>query len=226
MTDTTIAPQEREEIEMLLPWYVTGRLDAADRARVASWLARDADLARQLALIEAERQQSIIAAQSIAPTARLSATQVLNALPAPGILGRAAAWLDAAIEALSPKGMRLAAVAAALLIAVQSVGIGVLLRHDGGASYETASGPASGSARGTFVLVRLAASATGADLTRTLQASGITIVSGPNADGFYRLRIGPHGMGPADRQDRVAALRREAGLFDLILSEPSRSDTP
>ena len=34
MSDDTTAAAEREEIEMLLPWYVSGRLDADDRARV------------------------------------------------------------------------------------------------------------------------------------------------------------------------------------------------
>jgi hypothetical protein len=29
MSNDTTAPTEREEIEMLLPWYVSGRLDAS-----------------------------------------------------------------------------------------------------------------------------------------------------------------------------------------------------
>src|SRR4029079_2246869 len=33
MSDDMTAAAEREEIEMLLPWYVSGRLDAGDRAR-------------------------------------------------------------------------------------------------------------------------------------------------------------------------------------------------
>ena len=43
--------REREEIEMLLPWYVTGRLDRADRARVEGYLARHPDVAAQLDLV-------------------------------------------------------------------------------------------------------------------------------------------------------------------------------
>ena len=32
---------ERDEVELLLPWYESGRLDAADKARVEEFLAND-----------------------------------------------------------------------------------------------------------------------------------------------------------------------------------------
>lgn len=225
MTDIVNAPDEREEIEMLLPWYVTGRLDAADRARVASWLARDAALARQLALIEAERMESIAAAEAIAPPRGLSSRRVLDSLPAPSALSRASAWLDGVLAGLSPKGLRFAAAAAVLLIAVQSVGLGFLIRSADGPGYQTASGPTNETARGTFALVRLAPSAKAADLTRLLRSMDATIASGPNADGFYRLRIGPHDIGASEQKSRVELLRG-AGLFELVLQEPSRRSEP
>ena len=60
MTEQTAADQaaadvEREEIEKLLPWYVTGTLDCAERARVESYLARNPHTCAQLDLIRAER---------------------------------------------------------------------------------------------------------------------------------------------------------------------------
>ena len=65
MSDDTTAAAEREEIEMLLPWYVSGRLDADDRARVERHLARDASLRLQLDLIGAERQEAIAANEAL-----------------------------------------------------------------------------------------------------------------------------------------------------------------
>ena len=41
---------EREEIEALLPWFVTGKLAEAERVRVELYLAEHPDVARQVAL--------------------------------------------------------------------------------------------------------------------------------------------------------------------------------
>ena len=43
MSIPTDAAAEQSDIELLLPWYVTGRLDAADRARVEIFLAAHFD---------------------------------------------------------------------------------------------------------------------------------------------------------------------------------------
>src|SRR5918911_1301695 len=46
----TLRPDEpHDEAEMLLPWYATGQLDSADRARVDAHLAGCARCQRQLA---------------------------------------------------------------------------------------------------------------------------------------------------------------------------------
>jgi hypothetical protein len=226
MTEITSGPDEREEIEMLLPWYVTGRLDASDRARVAAWVARDAALARQLALIEEERQESIGAAESIAPPRGASAATVMEALPRPGVLERASGWIDALLEMLSPRGLRFAAAAALVLIAAQSVGIGVLLRGAGEPGYEAASGPAGGLTDGSFVLVRLAPSAAVRDLTEALKSRNATIAGGPSADGLYRIRIGPRELPASEQNAQADALRGHAGLFELVLLEPNRKSSP
>jgi len=226
MTEITSRPDEREEIEMLLPWYVTGRLDASDRARVAAWVARDASLARQLALIEEERQESIVAAESVALPGRASSVSVMEALPRPGIMERASGWIDTLLEMLSPRGLRFAAAAALVVIAAQSVGIGVLLRGAGEPGYEVASGPAGGLTDSSFVLVRLIPSATVRDLTEALKSRNATIVGGPSADGFYRVRIGPRELPASEQKARADALRGHAGLFELVLPEPNRKSSP
>ena len=50
---------------MLLPWYVTGRLDRADAARVESYLARHPQIAAQLDLIRAEREETVMANEAL-----------------------------------------------------------------------------------------------------------------------------------------------------------------
>jgi hypothetical protein len=226
MTEITSRPDEREEIEMLLPWYVTGRLDASDRARVAAWVARDAGLARQLALIEEERQESIGAAERIALPRGASAASVMEALPRPGVLERVAGWIDTLLEMLSPRGLRFAAAVALVLIAAQSVGIGMLLRGAGEPGYEAASGQSGGATDGVFVLVRLVPSATVRDLTEALKSRDAMIAGGPSAEGLYRVRIGPREIPASEQKARADALRGQAGLFELVLVEPIRKSAP
>ncbi len=47
MNATMNKAPEREEIEILLPWYAAGTLNRRDTARVEDALANDAELARQ-----------------------------------------------------------------------------------------------------------------------------------------------------------------------------------
>src|SRR5262245_64385639 len=65
MTELTTEEMERAEIEMLLPWYATGRLDRADMARVESYLARHPQLARQLDLVRDEQEQTVAANEAL-----------------------------------------------------------------------------------------------------------------------------------------------------------------
>ena len=66
MSDTKETFSEREEIEMLLPWFVTGRLDAADKAKVEAFLAREPAMRRQLDLIREEQGETIAANEAVA----------------------------------------------------------------------------------------------------------------------------------------------------------------
>ena len=148
MSDDMTAAAEREEIEMLLPWYVSGRLDAADRARVESYLARDAGLRHQLDLIRAERQETIGANEAL-PTASAGALdRMMASLPQrrPSLAQRFASstiyqTVADFFAAPTVRGVRFAAVAAALLLLVQGAVITTLLvRGEGGGTYQTASG--------------------------------------------------------------------------------------
>ena len=57
---------ERQEIEKLLPWYVTGRLGRAETSKVESYLGQHPDVLAQLDLIRAERQKGGIGSSKLA----------------------------------------------------------------------------------------------------------------------------------------------------------------
>ena len=92
MTDTPQTLSERDEIEMLLPWYVTGRLDAPDHVRVEAWLKRDPSLARQLDHIADDRAQSVLSNEALALPRTLNVQQAMQQIiPAPS---GAASWSE------------------------------------------------------------------------------------------------------------------------------------
>jgi hypothetical protein len=232
MTKTQDAPDERDEIEMLLPWYATGRLDEADRAKVATWLARDEALARQLAIIEEEQDATRLAAEAMPAPARMSVERVVARIPErranpAGLHAAVTGWLDRALASLSPAGLRWAATAALLLVVVQAAGIGLLMRGGGSErGYETASGQAGRVATGLFVIVRIDDSVSVATLGSALAEIGATIEHGPTADGLYRLRIGPADLDEAVRKDKLDRLRARSEVFPLVLPEPARRSQP
>jgi anti-sigma factor RsiW len=67
---TEDGPDDRQSrapdaIDELLPWHATGRLSAADRARVEAALAREPEVARRAALAEEEREETIALNESL-----------------------------------------------------------------------------------------------------------------------------------------------------------------
>ena len=139
---------EREEIELLLPWYATGKLDAEDQRRVETYLANHRDLDDQLALVREDRDD-VIALNEQMPT------------PSAGGLDRLLARVDAEEPDAGRKtvsffqglkdlfgeygspGLKLAAVSLVVLFVAQSVAITSLLTETApGGTYQTASGVA------------------------------------------------------------------------------------
>src|SRR5262245_62093995 len=82
MSDTPLTDSEREEIEMLLPWYVTGKLDPSDHAKVEAYLAAHPDVARQLDLVRAERHETVAANEALGWPSAGATERLMAGLPA------------------------------------------------------------------------------------------------------------------------------------------------
>ncbi len=214
------AMSEREEIEMLLPWYVTGRLAADERAKVEAWLRREPDLAHQLRLAEDEKESALRVAEDLPLPAGLSVERTVSfvreqARPvSAGLLGRLSAALRDFI--ILPEGtFRLAAVAALAVIAVQGAMVATLIasREE---TYRVAGGP-SAAVSGSFALVRFSDTASAKAITDLLASREMTIVDGPRPGGLFRVRIGAAGLTVPERDRRIATLRNESALVSLVL---------
>ncbi len=220
MSNDTTAPTEREEIEMLLPWYVSGRLDAGDRARVETYLARDAGMRHQLDLIRAEQQETIAANEALRTPAAGALDRLMTSLPhhTPSLAERitTTSLYQAVADfftAPTVRGVRLAAVAAAVLLLIQAVTISTLLMRGDGGTYQTASGQADTKGVSAFVIfaddVRVPA------ITALLADFDATIVDGPKSGGVYKIRLRSSDLSEAARG---ALLRRLADRRDVVRS--------
>ncbi len=224
MNAQSVEDAEREEIEMLLPWYVTGRLDPADLAKVEAYLAAHPQVARQLDLARAERDETVAANEALGFPPAGATERLMAALPAarPG-------W--AALRAVrgglqqvgdlfvvpTANAVRWAAVAAAVLFAVQAVAIVTLMRERTG-TYQTASG--SQASDGISVLVTFTDEAKAPAISQLLADFDARIVDGPKAGGVYKVRLRTEDRSPAAREALVRRLAERRDILRAVL--PSR----
>jgi anti-sigma factor RsiW len=215
---------EREEVEMLLPWYVTGRLDTADLAKVEAYLAAHPEMARQLDLARSERDETVAANEALGLPSAGATARLMASLPAarPGWAAMRALrgglrQVGDLLAAPTANAVRWAALAAAVLIAVQGVAIVSLLNERAG-TYQTASGGQGG--EGIALLVTFADDAKATAISQLLTDLDASIVDGPKAGGVYKIRLRTEDRSTAGRE---ALMRRLAERRDIVRAVlPSR----
>jgi hypothetical protein len=218
---------EREAIEMLLPFYVMGKLDPAETARVDAYLDAHPEMRAQLVLIEDERVATVRDNEAIVPPATLTADALLAQLPrstakqaTTAVRGAFARFADL-LRAPDAAGLRWAAAALVALVAVQAITVGTLMTRDG-PGYELASGGANEKSTGTFALVRFKGDATFADIRVELKALELTWIEGPNAAGLVTVRIADKTLSQAARDERITNIRTSAQTIGFITPKGGR----
>ena len=222
MSENETALSERDEIEMLLPWYVAGTLDATDRDRVERYLAHHPEVRRQLDLIREERHETILANEALPMPSAAALERLLASLPVrrPSLRGRllASGGYRAIAELFgqaTPRAVRYAAYAAACLLLVQSLTITALLIEGNGGDYQTAAGKDGG--EGLSFFIGFADTASTADLTRLLQDFDARIVDGPKPGGIYQVRVRTSDHSPAAADDLRRRLAERRDVVRLVL---------
>ena len=224
MTNDTETFPEREEIEMLLPWYVTGKLDETDRVRVEAWLKSAPERASQLELVHAEQVESLRSNDAIRAPASMSIERTAVAVSVQGSTG-SGAWTAAVARlrelfaAPTHSLMRRSALAAAAVILLQAGVVGYLVSERQGATYLPAGVP-SIAKPGAYALVRFADTASAKDIAAALSELGMSVVDGPRQGALFRLRIGDAAMSETDRETLIDTLRRRTGLIVLVTPSP------
>jgi anti-sigma factor RsiW len=223
MSEPSLKEIEREEIEMLLPWYVTGRLDGDDLARVEAYLAAHPEIARQLDLARTERDETVAANEALGSPSAGAIARLMAALPA--ARPSRAAWLAAGLLHpirdlfVAPTGgaVRWAAVAVAAVVAIETAALVALLSERTG-TYQTASGEQSSG--GISVLVVFADEARVPAISQLLADFDANIVDGPRAGGVYKVRLRTEDRSPAAREALVRRLAERREVVRAVL--PSR----
>lgn len=181
---------ERDEIEALMPWYLSGKLDAHSHARVERYLETHPERRAHLALIQEENDATIAANEAI-PAPGPEALDRLRASIAPRtrsvwtqLSERLADW----ISDLAPSQLVLATAAAALVVMLQAAVIGALVMERAATpTYQTASREED-TGNGVEFLVGFAEAATAGEISALLEQLDAVVVDGPRA-GLYRLRL-------------------------------------
>lgn len=175
----------RDELEALLPFYLTGTLEGADLAAVEDWLANDPAAAPALEEAEAELAGTSAANAAIRPPAD-ALSRFAKALEAEAGPQRASspslfARIWTGFWAIPASVAWAAAAAAVALVLVQTV------MEPGGREPVEIAGAEE--ARLPFALVTFKTDARLADVTAFLAAEGAVIVSGPAAGGVFKIGI-------------------------------------
>jgi hypothetical protein len=221
MADETERLSERDEIEALLPWYVTGRLDAATRARVDRYMRDHPEAEHHLALAREESDATVTANEAIKAPGRAALDRLRASIaaaprrkPLGAGLGTLAERFSDWLAGLAPPQLALAA-AVALLVLLQAAAIGALVLERAGApTYQTAGGGQT-TEKSFELLVGFSDTATMGDIAALLKRLDAVVIDGPKA-GLYRLRLPDNGE--EARQAAIAALH-QSGMVTAVLPQ-------
>jgi hypothetical protein len=214
------AKTKRDEIEMMLPFYVTGQLDHAEANEIDDYLERHPDVARQLELIRAERDSTAAANTIHASRPVRSFDRVAAMIGTPSArpvrsAGWGLAWIKQLFALPSSPALSFVGAAAAIVILLQAAAIGTLVV----AQYPGIFGVAGGNETvdaGTTVVVRFADDASAAAIADALSGLGVKVIDGPSGGKLFTVRIGPKNMSEAERDRLIAALRARRDLIVFV----------
>jgi hypothetical protein len=222
--------QEPSEIEMLLPWYAAGTLNARDARRVEEALAVDPELAKQYAVIREEYAETIDLNESLgAPSARAMQKlfAAIDAEPArqPSVSLNLAARVSGFFASLSPRTLAWSASLGALALLLQAGVIGAVLMKNQTATYQTASLSMNepitrdlGAGTPPRALVRFTPDARVADITALLDNYQASIIDGAKG-GLFRVQFGNRAM-PKDEAASLLSRLQGEKIVSLAVAAP------
>jgi anti-sigma factor RsiW len=215
----------RDEVEMMLPFYVTGQLDHAEADEIDEYLKHHPDVARQLDLIRAERESTAAGNAIYASRPARSFDRVAAMIgKTPAQPARSAGWGLDWIKRLfampSSPTLGFVGAAAAIVILLQAATIGTLVVAQYTGIFTGASGGNGTVDAGTTAVVRFADDASAAAIADVLSGLGVKIIDGPRGGRLFTVRIGPKTMNESERERLIAALKARSDLIVFVTQTP------
>ncbi len=213
---------EREDIELLLPWYERGTLTPEEMRRVETHLAADPELRERLALIREEASETIASNERLGMPSAVAGDRLMEQIAAeasttPNVSSSLRTWLSGLIPAGLSPGLAMAGAAAALVIFVQAVLLISLLSTNGGdRGPRLASGQETSASTGTFALIRFAENAQAKEIAGLLRSIKGTIVDGPKPGGIFKIRISDKVLPEEDRNAILSRLRENKAIVAFV----------
>ncbi|MER9137439.1 anti-sigma factor [Mesorhizobium sp. M0830] len=179
----------RDEMEMLLPFYLNGSLEGSDLEAVEEWLASDPAALAALGEAEAEFSGTAAANEAIRPPADALSrfARALDAEAGPARAPAGSSWLAQAWGRFMAVPVGVAWAAAAVLLAL--VMVQSFFEPGGKGSDFEIAGAQDDLAKMPFALVKFKPDAKMSDISGFLGSNGLKIIGGPTADGVFRLGI-------------------------------------
>ncbi len=216
---------KRDEVEMMLPFYVTGQLDHAEADEINEYLKHHPDVAHQLDLIRAERESTAAGNAIYGSRPARSFDRVAAMIgKAPAQPARAAGsgldWIKRLFAMPSSPTLGFVGAAAAIVILLQAATIGTLVVAQYTGIFTGASGGNGTVDAGTTVVVRFADDASAAAIADVLSGLGVKIIDGPRGGKLFTVRIGPKIMNESERERLIAALKARSDLIVFVTQTP------
>ncbi|MER8518963.1 MULTISPECIES: anti-sigma factor [unclassified Mesorhizobium] len=179
----------RDEMEMLLPFYLNGSLEGTELEAIEEWLASDPAAMAALGEAEAEFSGTAAANEAIRPPADALSrfAKALDAEAGPSRAPAASSWLAQAWSRFMAVPVGVAWAAAAVLLALVVAQSFVQTGNRGG-DFEIA-GSEDDLAKMPFALVKFKPDAKLSDIIAFLDQNQLKIAGGPTADGVFRLGV-------------------------------------
>lgn len=183
-------PLEPQDVEELLPWYVTGRVSREEARGIEAALKTMPDLANKLAQVQREREAVSRAAEAVEAPAPESLQRLLQQVettrqrrvPRIDSQGEASGWLKGAMS----RSVVWQAAFAAACVAIVVLGVRL---YNPPASGELGVASSINGARGVTLLVTFQPDAKAVDIAALLTGLNATIVSGPKPGGIYVVEL-------------------------------------
>ncbi|MER8971376.1 MULTISPECIES: anti-sigma factor [unclassified Mesorhizobium] len=179
----------RDEMEMLLPFYLNGSLEGTELEAIEEWLASDPAAMAALGEAEAEFSGTAAANEAIRPPADALSrfAKALDAEAVPSRAPAASSWLAQAWSRFMAVPAGVAWAAAAVLLALVVAQSFVQTGNRGG-DFEIA-GSEDDLAKMPFALVKFKPDAKLSDIIAFLDQNQLKIAGGPTADGVFRVGV-------------------------------------